>query len=80
MDNLDEQLSIQNLLAQVKGLPKVENATDSVESFLVDEEDPILADEEDDDEVDDDSYKSTSSSTVPDLVDLADSYNSCQVL
>ena len=59
-----EELSINNLLAQVKGEPMVENATDGIDSFI--------------DSTDDSgSYKSTSSSTVPDLVD---SYNNCSVL
>ena len=59
-----EELSISNLLAQVKGEPMVENATDGVESFLDAEEES-------------EEHESTSSSSIPDLVD---SFNSCQII
>ena len=62
--NQDEKISIYNLLAQVKGEPMVENATDGIESFMDSAEGS-------------ESFKSTSSSGVP---DLADSYHSCQVI
>ena len=59
-----EELSISNLLAQVKGEPMVEIAIDGIDSLM--------------DSTDESgSYKSTSSSAVPDLVD---SYHSCSVL
>ena len=43
--NKGEQYSIHNLFSEVKGLPMVENATDGVESFLIEED--IAGDSED---------------------------------
>ena len=62
--NQQEELSIHNLLTQVKGEPMVENATDGIETFMESTEGS-------------ESFKSTSSSGVP---NLADSYHSCQVI
>ena len=62
--NKGEKHTINNLLAEVKGLPMVENATDGIEGF---------ADSSDDT----DSNKSTSGSSVPDLME---SYYSCDIL
>ena len=61
--NKGEQHSIHNLFSEVKGLPMVENATDELESFFI---------EEDVDEVSEVSYKTPtgtmeSSSSMPDL-------------
>ena len=62
--NHQEEISISNLLAFVKGEPMVENATDGVEDFL---DTPKLRD----------SGSSTVSSSIPDLVE---SFNSCKII
>ena len=59
-----DNLSIYNLLAQVKGESMVEEVTDGVETFQDSEEES-------------DYSESTSSSSIPDLVD---SYYSCQII
>ena len=65
--NNQEELSINNLLAQVKGEPMVENATDDVDGFLDSEEES-------------DSCDSTAGSTGSTIPDLVDSFNSCQII
>ena len=62
--NHQEEMSISNLLAFAKGEPMVENATDGVEDFL----DSTRKSE---------SSRSTSSSSIPDLVE---SFNSCKII
>ena len=60
----EEEQSINTLLAQVKGEPMVENATDGVEGFLDSEEES-------------DSCESTSDTTIPDLVE---SFYTCKII
>ena len=65
--NNQEELSIYNLLAQVKGEEMVEVATDGVADFLDSEEES-------------DSCDSTAGSTGSTIPDLVDSFNSCHII